>query len=362
MRVTKNSVLNRHMDIKRTLEPLGEIEDLAKEIRERNPNHVFLIGCGDSYFAAVSGRYAVENTSGLTTEAEEALEFARYRRVDESSLVVAISASGKTPRVLEACNYAKKQDAVIIGITDNEKSPLTEIAYKTIFTRIEERFGYPSSTSSAALAAIYALAMYLGRNRKHLSQEEFKRLEQQIVNLPKLMESTVYHPDNPRITMKAAKAFSKCSDFHFVGGGPGYGTALFGQVLLKELSWVHSEAVEVEEFCHYQMMILDEGKTPVIMIAQPGKSRTRTIQILKELKNMNIPTYTVCEENDSEMLNNSTYSVQMPKGLDEEFSTIQYMQPLHFLALHLAQEKKIRHEGFRYVETLSRLINLPDTL
>jgi glucosamine--fructose-6-phosphate aminotransferase (isomerizing) len=362
LRVTKSSALNRHITIKRTLESLGEIDDLAKEISKQNPNHVFLIGCGDSYFAAVSGRYAMENISGLTTVAEEALELARYRRIDENSLVIAISASGKTPRILEACNYAKKQGATIIGITDEERSPLIEIAYKTIFTRVKEPFSHPSTTSSAALTAIYALALYLGRNRNHLSQEEFEKLEQQIVNLPKLVENTVYHPDNPGITMKAAKAFSKCRDFHFVGGGPGYGTALFGQVLLKELSWVHSEAVEVEEFCHYQMMILEEGKTPVIMIAQPGKSRTRTIQILKELKNMNIPIYTVCEENDSELLNDSTYSVQMPKGLDEEFSTIQYMQPLYFLALHLAGEKKISHEGFRYVETLSRLINSPDTL
>ncbi len=333
-----------------------------KEISKKTINHIFLIGCGDSYFAAVSGRYAVEKMSGLTTIADEALEFGRYRKINDNSLVVAISASGKTPRILEACNYAKKQGAIIIGITNEEKSPLTEISNQKILTKVKEPFGVPSGTSSAALAAIYAFAIYLGKNRKNLNPEEFKKLEQQLLNLPKLVESTVYHPNNPSVTMRAARDFSEYRDFHFAGGGPGYGTALFGQVFMKELSWVHSEAIEIEEFCHYQMMILEEGKTPVIMIAQPGKSRTRAIQILKELKNMNIPTYTVCEENDTELLNNSTYSVQIPKGLDEEFTTIQYMQPLYFLALHLASEKKITHEGFRYVETLSRLINSPNTL
>lgn len=229
-------------------------------------------------------------------------------------------------------------------------------------TKVKEPFGYPSGTSSAALAVIYAFAVYSGKNRKTLNQEEFNKLEQQLLSLPKLVESTIYHPNNPNVTMRAAKEFSEYEDFHFVGGGPGYGTALFGQVFMKELSWVHSEATEIEEFCHYQMMILEEATTPVIMIAQPGKSRTRALQILRELKNMKVPTYTVCEENDTEILNNSTYSVQMPKGLDEEFTTIQYMQPLYFLALHLASEKKITHEGFRYVETLSRLINTPNTL
>ena len=59
---------------------------------------------------------------------------------------------------------------------------------------------------------------------------------------------------------------------------------------------------------------------------------------------------------------NSTYTVHMPKGLDEEFTTILYMQPLYFLALHLASERKIDYEGFRYGETLSRLIHSPDML
>ena len=362
LRRTKACVLNQHVDIARTLENLEEIDALTRRISERGPNRVYLVGCGDSYFTAVSGIYAMEKSSGLTTIAEEALEFARYRIIDDKSLVVGISASGRTPRTLEACSNAREEGATIVGVTNEEKSQLTEIAHETILTRVEKPFGPPSSTSSTALAAIYALAVYLGKNRNRIPQERFEKLEQQMRDLPELVERTVYHPENPSVTMQAAKDFSKSNDFHLVGGGPGYGAALFGQVFMKELSWVHSEAVEIEEFCHYQMMILEKGETPVIMIAQPGRSRNRALQILRELENMGIPTYTVCEEGDAEISKNSTYTVHMPKGLDEEFTTILYMQPLYFLALHLASERKIDYEGFRYGETLSRLIHSPDML
>ena len=41
-------------------------------------SHIYITGCGDSYFAGLAARYAFARYAGVPTEALEALEFGRY--------------------------------------------------------------------------------------------------------------------------------------------------------------------------------------------------------------------------------------------------------------------------------------------
>ena len=50
----------------------------------------------------------------------------RNQKVDHRDAVVAISASGKTPFVLAAVEFARKQDAATVGLACNSPSPLLE--------------------------------------------------------------------------------------------------------------------------------------------------------------------------------------------------------------------------------------------
>lgn len=56
------------------------------------------------------------------------------RRVAASDVVVGIAASGATPYVLGALEYAKRKRAITIGITSNPRTPITRVARISIVT------------------------------------------------------------------------------------------------------------------------------------------------------------------------------------------------------------------------------------
>ncbi len=56
------------------------------------------------------------------------------RKVSVKDVVVGIAASGSTPYVLGAIEYARKRGAVTIGVTSNPRAPLTQIAEISIVT------------------------------------------------------------------------------------------------------------------------------------------------------------------------------------------------------------------------------------
>jgi N-acetylmuramic acid 6-phosphate etherase len=56
------------------------------------------------------------------------------RKVNASDVVIGIAASGSTPYVLGALEFARKQQAVTVGITSNPKTPITQAAKISIVT------------------------------------------------------------------------------------------------------------------------------------------------------------------------------------------------------------------------------------
>src|SRR5581483_4405984 len=80
---------------------------------------VLITGCGDSHVAAIWGARLLSRV-GADACALPAMEASE--RADElgpGDVLIAISASGKTPRVVEAARRARRAGARVIAITDN---------------------------------------------------------------------------------------------------------------------------------------------------------------------------------------------------------------------------------------------------
>ncbi|NIO19661.1 MAG: SIS domain-containing protein, partial [Candidatus Aenigmarchaeota archaeon] len=100
------------------------IEEIVDHIE--SVNRIYLTGCGDPYFAALTSRYYIEKVTNIPTIALPSMYF-RWVRNDlpNRSLVIASSVSGRTKRTIEAIKASKESGAMTIGITDNVESPLT---------------------------------------------------------------------------------------------------------------------------------------------------------------------------------------------------------------------------------------------
>jgi len=354
----KSVVVKQPEYLEKTVESSWKVsEEISEALLKKGIGQILLTGCGDSFFAGIAGKYMFREFSNIITYVEEALELAKYTKCSDKTVVIAFSASGRTARTLEAVRKAKDNTAQVVAITNERDSPIARISDYTILTKVDDTFGSPTATSTTAMAACATLALWLGNKCSFLPDEKFEKFKEEIFSLP-LKAKEVISRENMERNMEAAKRFSMGEHVHLTGGGPCYASALFGMAKMKELTWMHSEAVELEEFCHCQMFTIEKN-TPVVVFAHSGKSFNRTMQLLKALKEIGALTYVVSDEENNGLKEVSNFLLRVPR-LSEIFAPIVNIIPLHFLAIHLAAEKGITLEGFRYQSLVTNLIGYED--
>ncbi len=107
-----------------------EAADLLAPLSERGFRRVIFTGCGDCHAAAEYGEALLGLRSGLEARALPPMELSRSRSylLDPTTLVIALSVSGRTPRVLEVLCAARLQGAATLAITDDPESPVSRAA------------------------------------------------------------------------------------------------------------------------------------------------------------------------------------------------------------------------------------------
>ena len=146
---------------------------------------IYLVGCGDSLYAGMAARLAVQEWSGIWVEPVESLEF-RYLVgcLSDSSVVVGISVSGQVQRTLDSLEVARERGAFTVGITGTPNSRIHACADHVIDIGIRGREPGPvpgTSTYLANLATLYSLGLAFGRDTGHLSPDETDRHRQAIL-------------------------------------------------------------------------------------------------------------------------------------------------------------------------------------
>src|SRR5438045_2742297 len=78
-----------------------------------------MVAAGTSYYAALLGKYIIEDLARIPVEVEPASEF-RYRQpiIDQDTLVIGVSQSGETADTLAAIREARERKARVLSITN----------------------------------------------------------------------------------------------------------------------------------------------------------------------------------------------------------------------------------------------------
>src|SRR5690606_16266168 len=111
-----NTIRGRIHDGQVAIPELDGLDDLFTGI-----NRVIITACGTASYAALVGRYAIEQWARVPVEVELAHEF-RYRDpvIGEDTLVVSISQSGETMDTLMAVKYAHERGAKTLSICNTQ--------------------------------------------------------------------------------------------------------------------------------------------------------------------------------------------------------------------------------------------------
>ncbi|UJR79241.1 glutamine--fructose-6-phosphate transaminase (isomerizing) [Sandaracinus amylolyticus] len=311
---------------------IGLSDDDARSIKR-----VFLLACGTSHHAAMTGRYYLESIARIPTSVELASEFrGREPMIGEGDLVVAVSQSGETIDTLIAAREAKERGAKILAIANVIGSAIPRMADAAFYTHAGPEIGVASTKCfSTQLANLMMLSIWLGKRRGTLDEAKARDLVEAMARLPLLMRDVIQ--GTRQLVCNLAKRYRDARDVLFLGRGLNYPIALEAALKLKEISYVHAEGYAAGEMKHGPIALIDSA-VPVFVLMPKDRWYERTHGNLQEAKAREGQVIAVATEGDESAHSLSQDVIEVP-DVPEAITPFLTVLPMQLYSYYVADFK-----------------------
>jgi glucosamine--fructose-6-phosphate aminotransferase (isomerizing) len=311
------------------LEDVGFDDDFARDL-----DRIWITACGTALHAGLVGREIFQRILRIPTSVEFAHEM-RYADplVEPGSLTIAISQSGETADTLAAARLAKERGSRLLALTNVVGSTLSREADDILYTRAGPEISVASTKAYLAmLIAQYLLALRIGRARGVVDEALSQRVSHGLHLLPAQLEEVLEREDD---IVKAAQQIADAQDVYFIGRGLDYAVAMEGSLKLKEISYLHSEAMPAGELKHGTLALVTAG-TPVIVVLTQRALYDKTMSAVQEVKARGAKVLAVAYDDDEQIESFADAVLRIPHT-DDLLSPVASIVPLQLLAYHVAR-------------------------
>jgi glucosamine--fructose-6-phosphate aminotransferase (isomerizing) len=294
---------------------------------------IWIVACGTSWHAGLVGKYLLEEMVRAPVQVDIGSEF-RYRDplVQKNDLFITISQSGETADTLAAAREAKQKGARVVSIVNVVGSTLARESDGVLYTHCGPEIGVASTKAfTSQLAALYMLALHLGRVRGVLNVADGKAWLDRLVTLPALVKHVLGREAE---ILAIAKRYYKKPDFLYLARGINYPIALEGALKLKEISYIHAEGYAAGEMKHGPIALIDKDM-PVVVLAPRDRLYEKTVSNLMEVKARRAPVIAFVAEGERELGKTADAVFTIP-DVHPLLSPILFTIPLQLLAYHIA--------------------------
>jgi fructoselysine-6-P-deglycase FrlB-like protein len=249
-----------------------------------DPERIIVTGSGDSYCAALFGGWLLGEERKI--EALPAMDGSRAARIlGHRDLLIAISVSGYTVRVIEAATRALHNGAHVIAVTDNLESPLAKlgtIVWPIHASPAEELFFTTYRNEDAR--------QYVGYHHDVAQTKTFwaviltlMRATRLAIDWPRLLDHTsrLLAPSFFEPLLAKAEHWAQSGQTFFLATGWAKILARFAAYKLYEFNRFASFA-EIEEYCHTLYFVTRTGDT-IIFLVDDDETAARGAEIVPVL-------------------------------------------------------------------------------
>jgi len=310
----------------------------------KSMHEIYAVGDGDSYHAALAAEMAFGEFAKVAFHPMGAMHFLEYGadyinpRYPGTNMVIGISASGGSIRVVQALERAKAQnkDLLVAGLVGNPNSKVADAANTFISTQIPNLGASPGiRTFAASFMGLIALAIRIGEAKGRLSEENVASLHEEILAISEVIEQTV-ETCTP-LAREAATEFVNSKFISCVGSGPSYGMAVFSGAKIIETAGIFAVGQDLEEWAHVEGLAYPL-EYPVFMIAPPGKGLWRAEKLANYVTMLQHPLMAVSANTDKSISANAKYHFPVCGEVREVFSPLVTHIAADLLACFLAEE------------------------
>ncbi len=260
------------VQFRNSLESVSGLLDTIPSERMNKIRKILVTGCGDSWLAAVEAKPAFKKYlrgTGVTMEPLRAIDAARYHNFASDSsdtMVVAISASGNTARIVEIVSRAEKYGAISLALTNAPGAAAAQAAEYVYLTQTPE---FPDKMPGlrsyvASLLSLLVMAAVLG---EHYSKKTgmVAELHDQLLAYNNEFASKLEAVDDTAYDV--AGKWQDQKSFEIIADGPLFATGEFVAAKYAELSGDLCTVIDSENYMHVNSMIMPkEAYSSLIMV------------------------------------------------------------------------------------------------
>ena len=311
------------------LEDVKFDDDFVRDIET-----VWITACGTAYHAGLVGTEIFQRLLRLPTMVEYAHEM-RYADplIRAGDLTVAISQSGETADTLAAARLAGGLGTRMLALTNVVGSTLSRDADDILYTRAGPEISVGSTKAYLAmLVGQYLLALKLGAVTGAIGADRAAQIARGLKRLPGQVETILEDTDD---IAAAAAVLADADDAYFIGRGLDYAVAMEGSLKLKEISYLHSEAMPAGELKHGTLALVTKG-VPVVVVITQRSVYDKTISAVQEVKARGAEVIAVAYDTDTEIRKFADIVLRIPET-EDLLAPVNAVVPLQLLAYHVAK-------------------------
>ncbi|GAB4541521.1 MAG: glutamine--fructose-6-phosphate transaminase (isomerizing) [Anaerolineales bacterium] len=302
------------------LDGSAEVETLLDKMKKAR--HLFFIGCGTSYHAAMLGSVYFSQIAGKVAIPVLAPQFISQfaPAVGYEDVGIFVSQSGETKDVLNALNAAEERGMTRYGLANVVGSTLTKAASLCLPLCCGYEISVPATKTftNQVVTFLYLAYRMAGRDTKELEQ------------LPDLMDETLNMVGAQVEAL--ARDINEWNDMYCLGYGATYPIALEGALKLKEITYAHCEGMLSTEFKHGPLSAVSKG-FPIIFAATPHDVPL-IISGINEVNVRGARTIVIAED-DPRLRSNADDLITLPKS-NAHFAALLNVLPLQLLSYHMS--------------------------
>ena len=226
---------------------------------------IYIIACGTSYFAGLTAKHWLQNFLNISVDVEIASEF-QYNPLIQNpkNLCIFLSQSGETADTIRSFKDFKNYTLKSIGIVNVPESTIGRETDICLPLKAGQEVGVASTKAfTSQLIVLACLTLKAALEKKTISAERAQFYIEQLLLLPGKISELLNHTDKYKAI---ASMLVNAKSVIYIGRGIAYATACEGALKLKELSYIHAEAIPAGELKHGSIALIDE-KVYVVAIA-----------------------------------------------------------------------------------------------
>jgi glucosamine--fructose-6-phosphate aminotransferase (isomerizing) len=246
---------------------------LCKDIQRPNACHI--LGCGSSYHAGMLAKYWLEECARIPTNVYIASEY-RYQTpiVPKETILLSLSQSGETADTIAAIKHGLAHGyETSITLCNAPHSTIARLSAHCIPLSAGVEVGVASTK------AYLAQMLHFFKLTQYWSGKTDLELENNLSKMPSIIKSIL----EDRGLHILAQHLAQYKHLLVIGRGLLYPTALEGALKLKEITYIHAEALPGGELKHGPLALIDP-KMPTLALVANDHLRVKMKSNLEEIK------------------------------------------------------------------------------